>query len=180
MIGLPCRCNTAGGAKGPEGRPWSCPGLEQTWGQSPLGKLSTGQKLSWQFWEVLPEETDLTKSLKNTDVIATKAWSGFMFDEGSRRVLGEATWVMPTLHPPLWGTNQAHLSRGLGHGGWEEHTAASRACRHYSAADFLLFLSFPKQLFEGRSWEQLKLAVRDQPHPPTHSKSGNHHAIRLF
>lgn len=38
-------------------------------------------------------------------------------------VLGEATWVVPTLHPPLWGTNQTHLSGGLGREGWEAHSS---------------------------------------------------------
>lgn len=160
MMGLPCGCNTAGGVKGPEGRPWSCPGFEQTSGQSPLAKLSTGQQLSWQFWVLLPEETDLTKSFKNTDVIATKAWGGCVFDEGRRT----EHWEKPTLHPSLWGTNQAHLS-----GGWDMDSG-----RHTDPADTLQQLilysfppsPFPKQFFEGRSWEQLKLAVR--PSPPTH------------
>lgn len=153
--------------------PWSCPGFEQTCVQSPLAKLSTGQQLSLMtvlsFCQNRPNKI-LTKhrSQQRLGVV-------LYLVKGAEQCAGRrSTWVVPTLHPPLWGTKQAHLSRG-----WD--TAASRSCRHYSAADFTLFPPpFPKQLFEGRSWEQLKLAVRDQSHPPTHYKSGSHHAIRLF
>lgn len=177
MMGLSCRCNTAGGVKGPEGRPWSCPGFGQTCGLSPLAKLSTGQQLPWQFWEFLPEQTDLKKILKKHRCDSNRGLVWFCVCWREQKCVGRShlgsanTAPTPVRHQP------SPSERGAGT--WEAHSSFQTLQTPFSSwfyAPSFLPLSLSSSLKAGResSW---RLAARDQSHPPTHY---NHHAIRLF